>query len=189
MRLERRETESQPAVLLAWLLVVILAFAGAYSISASEAPPAWVLEEMRRTEGRWIADNSAHKSDDEPYDAYGLEWRSATAGRTLIGRLFAIQDGEELGTLWEYRMFWHPERGSLWLIQFGTDGTVGEGEIERTGPDSTEVDQTFYSPGGTTWRSGHRDRKGEDRKVIQSFAIDADGSWKLQREYTWVKQD
>lgn len=189
MRSGRRESTSWQSVPSASMLVVILAFAGARSISASDAPPAWVLEEMRRTEGRWIADNSAHMSDDEPYDAYGLEWRSATGGHTLTGRLFAIQDGEELGTLWEYRMFWHPERESLWLIQFGTDGTFGEGAIERTGPASTELAQTFHSPDGTTWRSGHRDTKGEDRKVIRSFSIEADGAWKLQREYTWIKQD
>lgn len=156
---------------------------------AAEGPPAWAEEEMRSSEGRWVADNSAYKSAEEPYDAYGLEWRSATGGTSITGRLFALKEGEELGTFWEYRLIWHPEKESLWLFQFGTDGTFGEGAVVRTGPASTELDQTFYSPSGSISRSGHRETREDGRRITKSFGIDADGTWTPRREYIWVKED
>ncbi len=173
-----------------WLAVGLLLSAALGAEGSPESgPPAWALEEIESTEGRWVADNSRYKSADEPYDAYGLEWRSAAGNRSLRGRLFAIRGTEEVGTLWEYRLFWHPERRSLWLFQFGTDGAFGEGALERTGPGSTELVQTFHSPSGSTWRSGHREAKEAGRRTTESFAIDAEGNWKPQRVYTWLKQD
>ncbi len=156
--------------------------------SADASLPAWASEEIRATEGRWIADNSEYKNEGEPYDAYGLEWRPAPGGHGLTGRLFAIQDEKDLGTLWEYRMFWHPERRALWLFQFGTDGTFGEGRIARSGPKSIELSQTFHSPAGSKWQSGHRETREHNQRSTESFAIEPDGSWKRLRAYIWVKE-
>ena len=94
-----------------------------------------------------------------------------------------------MGNLWEYRLFWHPERRSLWLFQFGTDGTFGEGALERTGPGSTRLDQIFHTPGRPTWRAGHRETREPGRRTTESFTIDAEGNWTPRRVYTWVKQD
>ncbi len=42
-----------------------------------DARPDWFLEEISRVtadDGRWVADNSACKCADEPFDAFGVEW-------------------------------------------------------------------------------------------------------------------
>ncbi len=156
--------------------------------AAASGPPPWAVAEIDSTEGRWIADNSQYQSAGEPYDAYGLEWHAAPGRRSMKGRLFALQGTEEAGTLWEFRLFWHPERQALWINQFGTDGTFGEGALERTGPGATELAQTFHGPAGATWRSGHRETREADRRTTESFTIDSDGNWNPLRVYTWVKQ-
>lgn len=171
------------------VMVGMMALSSTHSSFGAEGPPAWAMEEMRSTEGRWVADNSAYKSTEEPYDAYGLEWQSATGGTSITGRLFGLKAGKELGTFWEYRLIWHPERETLWLFQFGTDGTFGEGALVRTGPASTELEQTFYSPSGSMSRSGHRETKKEGQRITKSFGIDADGTWTPRREYVWVKEN
>lgn len=170
-------------------LVGVTVLLGASQGVADDTLPAWAIEEMDRTEGRWIADNSAYESAAEPYDAYGMEWQFAPGDQSLIGRLFAIDDGKELGTLWEYRLIWHPERKALWLIQFATDGTFGEGAVESTGSQSTQMTQTFFARGGASWQAGHRATHQGDRRSTQSFSIDPEGTWKLLRTYVWVKND
>ena len=151
--------------------------------------PDWAVEEMRATEGRWIADNSAYRSEQEPYDAYGIEWSLAAGDQLLEGRLFGFQNGEEVGTFWRFTTFWHPEKRTLWVQQIAASGAFGEGPLERTGEGSTQLEQTFYSPDGSIRRAGHRETEEEGRRMSQSFDIADDGTWTPRRSYVWVRQE
>lgn len=56
--------------------------------------------------GTWIADNAEYKSDNEPYDAYGMEWKWGVGQKSLTGRLYAIKDGKDIGSLFQFRRYW-----------------------------------------------------------------------------------
>lgn len=171
--------------------------ADAAPATAAAGPPQWFLEHlesMARDGGRWIADNSAYQSDQEPYDAYGLSWEWGLGHKSLVGRLFGIQDGKEVGTFWEFRTIWHPGEHRALVYQYGADGTVGIGtmqelEAEAGRPAGTTADQTFYQPDGSTFRAGHRNRDLDDRTTdSHSFDIQPDGTWQPRRSYIWKRQ-
>ena len=86
-------------------------------------------------------------------------------------------------------MYWHLGREQLWVLQFGMDGTIGEGPMEITGPGTVELIQTFYAPDGTSYRSGHRETRAEGKLISHSYIIDTEGNWNPRRQYTWVKED
>jgi hypothetical protein len=63
--------------------------------------------------GTWVTDNTPHRSPDEPFDAYGMEWTLGIGGKTLVGRLYGMRDKKDVHTSWEFREFWHPGDGEL----------------------------------------------------------------------------
>ncbi len=156
-------------------------------LQPNPAAPAWFLQDIATLtagSGRWIADNSAYKSEQEPFDAYGTEWQASFDGTTMTGRLFGIRNGEETGNFWEFRQYWHPGRGEAMLQQFGWGGTVGIG-IAWPVDDTTKSDQTFFSVDGKQWRTGHVSHfPDSDTYVTESFDI-KDGKWTPSRTYTW----
>jgi hypothetical protein len=120
--------------------------------------------------GRWVADNTAYRSTDEPFDAYRIEWAWGLGNKSVQGRLFGLQGGEEAGTFWAFRKFWHAGEQQVKVYQFGSDGTVGIGTYERTGPHRSQLLQTFFYPDGTSARVGHRTehRPGEEHGASNS---------------------
>ena len=170
---------------------MILLAAAAWCQAAAAAPPDWFLEEIRLLtsgSGRWIADNSAYRSDEEPYDAYVTEWRASFDGTTMTGRLYGLRDGEPSVDFWEFRQYWHPGRNEAVLEQFGWGGTVGIGTARRDG-DETRTDQTFHTADGGTNRVGHVGRFPDDvTHVTDSFDVDAEGTWVPRRSYTWKRE-
>ncbi|MEX0644969.1 MAG: hypothetical protein WD076_06650 [Parvularculaceae bacterium] len=169
--------------------ISFLAVARAAEAPPPNAPPAWFLEEiaaLAANGGRWIADNSAYKSEQEPYDAYGVEWKSSFDGTTLSGRLFGLKDGKEIGDFWEFRQYWHPGRKEAVLEQFGWGGTVGAGRMWREG-DKTKTDQTFFTVDGGAARSGHLSAMPDaSTQVTESFDI-KDDAWTARRRYVWKR--
>lgn len=150
--------------------------------------PAWALEEMRGQVGRWIADNSAYRSEVEPYDAYGLEWHWGLGEKSLTGRLFGLRDGEEVGTFWEFRQFWHPGERKLTLQQFGGDGTVGIGVAMPLDGGELLLMQEFFAPDGTVQRVGHRSERRGDVNRTSSFDVTQDGGSRERRHYVWQRR-
>lgn len=155
----------------------------------NQAIPDWYLrdiEDKTRDGGVWIADNSAYREEDGGIDAFGIEWRAGIGGKSMVGRLFSLRDGQELATHWEFRMFWHPVDREAMAYQFGVDGTVGWG-VATPGPDesSSIIEQTFASPDGTVTRVRHETRTEGDRDIGHSFNW-VDGEWQPRRTYTWV---
>lgn len=172
-------------------IVVLLFIYSGGVLSQDSAPPRaapeWFLQEIAALTagtGRWIADNSEYKSEQEPYDAFGTEWRASFDGTTMSGRLFGIKNGKEIGNFWEFRQYWHPERREATLEQFGWGGTIGIGKMWHEG-DTTKSDQTFYTIDGVASRSGHVSSfPDSDTYVTGSFDIEAD-EWTPRRTYTW----
>jgi len=147
--------------------------------------PEWVGAYFKAMVGTWIADNSAYRSDAEPFDAYGMEWKPGIGGKSLVGRLYALQGGREAGLSWEFREFWHPGEGELVASQFGSDGTYGVGPHGRRPDGTMEMVQTFYHPTGRVTRVGHRSELKADELVTRSFDVQADGTREPRRTYVW----
>ena len=108
-------------------------------------------EKLTRNGGNWVADNSAYKNDNEPFEAYGLTWTWGFANKSLNGKLYGIKDGKNAGTFYEFKMFYHPKENKIMYYQFGTDGSIGEGEVKLTGKNS-EIITTFFVPGGDSFK-------------------------------------
>lgn len=158
------------------------------SVPTRAAAPEWFtrhLEFLVQGSGRWIADNTPFKSESEPFDAYGMEWRWGVGRKSATGRLFAIRDGKELGDIWQFRLAWDPGRGEARAMQFGSDGSFGDGVMTSTGPRETRAEQTFFNPDGSKMVVGHETTEAPGEQITRSFSIAADGSRSPRRTYTW----
>lgn len=174
------------------ILVAIFALFSSVALAEEAQPaaaPQWFLDEIAALTadgGRWIADNTAYKSEQEQWDAYGVEWKSSFDGTTMSGRLFAMKDGKEIGDFWEFRQYWHPGRKEAILEQFGWNGIVGAGKVWRDG-DQTKMDQTFFTVDGVESRTGHIGALPDaNTHVTESFTITGD-EWKPNRKYVWKR--
>jgi hypothetical protein len=175
-----------PGRLRAAVMSGLLLTSGPVILSAQSRPPAWFLEEVKRTTsggGRWIADNSAYRSPDEPADQYGLEWRSGLGGTSMTGRLFGLSGGKEIATYWQFLVFWHPGRQTAVMLQINATGVVGEGTMVEA-PQGTAAEQVFSTPAGGTSRIRHESVVRGDERYDRSFDW-VDGAWRARRSYTW----
>ena len=152
------------------------------------APPAWYHERndfLTRDGGVFHTDNSAYRSENEPWVAYGLEWEKGPSRQTLRGRLFGIHDGKDAGTFWDFHVFWHPGEGKAFISQVGADGTLGMGILEPPGADgAARSEATMYFVDGTTTRIAHVVRNHGDIHATESFDR-VDGAWQPRRSYVW----
>jgi hypothetical protein len=175
------------------IAVFLLLSAPALTLGEEELSksPQWYLEDIARLTaegGRWITDNSAYQSENEPFEAYGMEWQSGFDGDTMTGRLFGIKDGQELPhDFWEFRQYWHPGRQEAVIEQFGWGGALGLGTL-REDEAGTRSEQTFHMADGTRMHGGHKSRFADpDTYVTESFDI-VDGAWEPRRKYVWKRQ-
>lgn len=170
-----------------WLAVTVLGLAGisiAWPDDDASAVPTWFrtsLAELAQGSGRWIADNARHRSDGEPFDAYGIEWRWGLGKQSLTGRLFGLQEGKEVADFWEFRIYWDGAGGTGVIEQFAGHGVVGRGALVGFG-DGTLTDQTFTDAQGRQWRELHHSWFERDTHVTQSFEW-KDGAWLPKRTY------
>lgn len=172
------------------LLLALLAVAPLLTAPAASEPPAWYLDEVKMLTaetGRWTADNAEYRSENEPFEAYVVEWTSGFDGATMTGLLFGVKDGAATPALWEFRQYWHPGREEAVLEQFGWGGAIGAGVMARE-RDTTITDQMFYQGDGAARREGHRSMLPDPKThVTESFDI-VDGVWKPRRRYVWKLQ-
>ena len=166
--------------------VILVLLLGAQSAHAD--PPDWFLESLQRLApdtSVWVADNSNYRDSNEQIDEYVLEWRWGIGRKSAIGRLYGRSGGEEVGTFWEFRTYWHPGEEAAYVQQFGGDGTFGSGQIEVVDKKSERLTQTFYGADGSIMRVGHKTEHSADSNTGTSFDILPDGSWQERRTYTW----
>jgi hypothetical protein len=151
--------------------------------------PAVVTDNWERLIGTWIADNSAFKGANDTTDAYGIDWSWGLGRKSLIGRLYGIKDGKEIGTFWEFREFWDPGQGQVMATQFGGNGTYGVGPHEIRADGTSEMVQTFYDPTAhTVAKVGHRSKLEGDVHTTASLDVDDKGAWSPRRTYVWHRK-
>jgi hypothetical protein len=161
---------------------------GAVPTGSVPAPiPGWLVAHMTAMTaagGTWITDNARYRSDDEPAEAYGITWQWGPGRQSMVGRLFGRAGGRDLGTYWEFRVYWHPSRRVAVIAQYGAGGAIGEGPMREVGPNATESDQTFWGPDGAESRVRHELTLDGDEHTTRSYDW-KDGRWEPRRTYVW----
>jgi hypothetical protein len=162
---------------------------GQSSVATAQPAPQWHLDEiafLTRDSGRWVASNAAYQNENEPMEAYVIEWRPGYAN-SMTGRLFGVIDGKETEDFWQFRQYWHPGEGKAYLEQFGAGGAFGVGPMQPE-DGRMKMAQTFYAPDGGVSVVGHLSHNPDaGTHVTDSFAI-VDGEWRPNRTYTWKRQ-
>lgn len=181
-------------VLAAFPVLLLLCLAAAPEAEEASktpgGPPAWLEEHMQsmaRGSGRWETDNAPYRSEKEPSDAYGMEWRWGIGRSSITGRLFGIKEGREIDTFWEYRLFWDPGTKKAMMLQFAAWGAVGMGEVRDAGEGTTEMEQVFHEADGSKWEGRHRSTLAGDEYRTESFSR-KDGGWASNRVYVWHRR-
>lgn len=150
------------------------------------SPPEWYMEDvtfLTAGNGRWVADNSEYQNENEPFDAYGVEW-TAKYGGMMVGRLFGLIEGEEKGEFWHFVQYWDARTGTAILTQFHPSGGSGIGRLWEEG-NAVKSQQTFIRPDGARSESGHIARK-PDPFTHETDSYDIEGDeWSLRRKYIW----
>lgn len=135
----------------------------------------------------WIADNAAYRSNEEPVDSYVLTWTWGPGRRSVLGRLQAVVGRDRRPPAWEFRQFWHPDLREGRLVQFGSDGTVGDGVLTRDVAGAVVTEQDFWGPDGQTWRQRHEERA-TPRARESRDARWVNGAWRDGRRYVWTRR-
>ena len=175
----------------AFLLVVVSALMlSAIQPVSNEGIPTWVSEDwqfqMSHT-GIWITDNHEYKGEQEPFDAYGMQWDWGIGKKSLKGRMFCLQEGEEVATVWEFLQFWDSEAKVLRMLQIGRDGTVGQGTVTNLGQGKSKSQERFCNTAGQCFEVGHETWKKDGDFYTQSFDV-LDGEWSKRRLYVWKQK-
>ncbi len=176
------------------LLVLCLALASAGlradETPAAAAPPSWFTDNVKLMSadgGRWIASNAQYKSDDEPWEAYGVHWVAGPGNGSMSGRLFGVKDGKDSADFWRFSQHWDPARKVAVVEQFGW-GNVGIGTFWPEG-ELMKMRQVFTSYRGTARVEGHQLSEVQpDSHRTTSFAIDGE-KWTPQRQYLWERRN
>ena len=149
--------------------------------------PEWYQQEMERTVGSWVADNSVYMSEQETDDAYGISWEWGVGKKSLLGSRYGLKETKVTNEYWQFFQFWDTEAQKARVIQISPWGVIGEGFLERTDKTHTRLQQHFVMPNGTSYESGHTTEIQEGVEISVSFDI-KEGEWLQNRSYTWKKQ-
>lgn len=153
--------------------------------------PQWVLENWEtqtKGSGIWITDNSKYKSEQEPFDAYGMEWNWGIGKQNIKGRLYCIKEGKDVGTVWEFLNFWSPETQEHRMVQIGSTGMIAQGSIVLEKDGSTKSAEKFVNPAGGSFEAGHHSWFENGAMHTQSFDIVND-NWSKRRFYIWQQPE
>ncbi|WP_428409540.1 hypothetical protein [Hyphococcus sp.] len=176
--------------LLSFLFLVIASALPGSIASAQEAqkPPQWYLDDIEfltRDGGRWVASNAEYKGENDPMDAYVIEWEKGYA-HSMTGRLYGVRDGEQTGDFWRMFQYWDPGKGEAVVTQFGFGGAIGLGRAWTEDGVNKSV-QTFYAPDGGISGVGHESANPDaDTHLTHSFDI-VDDVWNPRRSYSWIR--
>jgi hypothetical protein len=122
--------------------------------------------------------------ENEPFEAYGLQWTYGNGNSHIKGRLYMIQDGKDVGDVWQFTEYWDPALGELRVMQIGNDGTLGQGKVWRNEEGIHLEQMTYVVPDGKSFISGHHMWMEDGAHHTQSFDI-VNGIWEKQRFYKW----
>lgn len=150
-------------------------------------------EYWTRDGGVWLTSNAAYRTIvNQEASHYGTTYRRSLGGVSMTGCLWGEDNGERVGTYWDFFSGWDPVARKVIVYQTNGAGVTAMGyeELGLEGePDVAE--QRFFatdSTGPELYRIKHLTTKvSADTLKTQSFDW-VDGEWQERRTYTWVRQ-
>lgn len=152
--------------------------------SPSEIPED-VMEEwtnLTKDGGRWTSTDNGGQ-----YDSWEMTFSWGLGKKSVDASLNAIKDRKNLGSLWKYKMFYHPGTNEVVLEQWSSDGSYGVGTLIVKGNGQSENTSTFYFLNDTQFKIKHEQNIEGDIKYSKVFIQDENGEWKKDRVYTWKR--
>ncbi len=132
--------------------------------------------------GKWISNDHTG-----PYDAWGMTFSWGLARQCMNATLYAIQGGKSIGTIWEYKVYYHPLEKEIVIEQWGSDGSFGKGTIALQKSGITESISTFFNIDGGSFQMKHVQKMEGDTKYSETFILKEDQSWHKGQTYTWKR--
>jgi len=162
---------------------------GPASITPTDTTPTWFLRhvaELTADSGRWLASNAEYRSEDEPYEAFVMNWKRGPGGRSATGELTALRDGKATPIFWSFVMYWHPGRNHALVSQVGIAGHVGEGILRQLDDGTLELVQDFFALDGSSNSQKHVESLRGRRLTSVVYDL-VRNQWLKGRTYTWVR--
>lgn len=144
---------------------------------------AWEI--LTQGAGVWIADNSAYKNQNEPYDQFKLEWKYDQGKSSLTGKLYGIIEGKEPVEFWAFRTFWDAVKNKAIIFQISPNGSYGISESEMLSDSLEQSLGVFHYSNGYSENTKHQSITTPTHHITTSFSKDSNGNWVPQRTYTW----
>lgn len=170
------------------IITLLLAIISLNLMSQEKKVPQWFLNDIKKIQGVWVADNSEYKSDQEPYTFYISEWELGIDNKSLIGKLYGKNELNQKFLFWEFRQYWDNELQKAIVIQFGNNNIIGKGDLYPFDNKKMVSTQSFSMSDGRTWVEKHETTINKDIMITTSFEQLSDNSWKKKRTYKWLKQ-
>ncbi len=151
----------------------------------SQTIPEKVLSEwdlLIKDGGVWISEDNT--SD---YDAWGMKFSWGLGKKSMEASLYAIKDSQNIGTLWNFKVYYHPVEKEIVLEQWGSDGSYGRGDIQLFVDGSSENVSSFYNVDGSVFKLKHVQKIEGDIKYSNTFTINKDGEWQESQSYVWKR--
>jgi len=153
-------------------------------------PPDWFrahMNFMTQGTGKWVADNAAYKSENEPFEAYVTEWQYGVGRMSIVGRLYGIRDGKPTRDFWQYFVLWDSIKKEVHFYQTGAGGALGNGvmtDAAAKDPAERSTEMTLLRPDGISLKDKHRLFELANSHKTISYLYE-DGKWTEQRTYIW----
>lgn len=156
------------------------------SINAlSQSIPSKVLSDwdnMTKDGGTWITEDNTGE-----YDAWGMQFSWGLGKKSVNATLYAIKNNQNIGTIWNFKVYYHPVEKEIILEQWGSDGSYGRGDIQLFPDGNSENVTSFYNMDGTIFKLKHIQRIEGDIKFSNTFTINEDGAWQENQSYVWKR--
>ncbi|WP_306345557.1 MULTISPECIES: VOC family protein [Aquimarina] len=166
-------------------ITILIFLISTHTIFSQQKIPDWFVKNMEQSIGSWITDNKTYKSNNEPFDQYGMDWEWGIGKQSITGKLYGLIKGKKQGIFWEFRQYWDFTKNQGIVVQYGSDGTVGIGPMTLKEENQTEMIQEFTNPNGNKNIHKHLSSLKEGELITTSFDIQPNKTWKKRRSYIW----
>ena len=156
------------------------------------ATPDWFseyIDYMTRNGGRWATDNTDHRTEDDPVDAWVMVFSPEFDGASLSARLFSMTGDIESIDYWLFDGYWDAARGEASLVQTGWGGALGIGPIWQIDETTIRSEHVFSAPEGPVQTIAHIFViTGPDEHITRTETRVGDGDWIEGQSHTWVRE-
>ena len=139
-------------------------------------------EGLTRDGGVWISEDNT-----SGYDAWGMKFSWGLAKKSMNAVLYAIKGEQNVGTIWNFKVYYHPLEKEVIIDQWGGDGSFGHGNIKLLSNGRSESVSSFFNIDGSVFRLKHVQKISGDTKYSETFITNGEGNWQKSQSYVWKR--